>query len=336
MNRPATLHDIARRAGVSLTTVTRALHGKPDISEETRNRVRGLARELGYQPNMLARALRLQKSKVIGVIIADISNPYFARLVKGVEETARREGYTVILCNTNDQGEVEKESLSTLLELRIAGLLAVPVDVHHYEGIWVPLVFLARRAGTQVEPHRFNYVVNDDAKGGYLATSHLIQRGYRRIAFVNGPRHFSAAVGHLEGYRRALEEASIPFDPSLVVPGNLTMEDGYRASKRLLSKEHIPMAVFCYSDYVATGVVRAVKEAGLKMPNEVGVVGYDDIDIVSLLDVPLSTVSQPINSIGARATEILVELIKHPEKSNETQELVLEPRLVIRASSLLS
>ncbi|MDO8685876.1 MAG: LacI family DNA-binding transcriptional regulator, partial [Clostridiales bacterium] len=226
MTYPVTLKDIAKEAGVSVTTVCRALQNKAEISEITKERIKELAGKHGYQPNAIARSLRLRQMRVLGILIPDNSNPYFARLIKGVEETARKNDYTVIVANTNENAAVEQTVITTLINLRVAGLMAVPVNVKNYVNLKLPLFFLSRFKRNEGY-NSFNYVINDDLKGSYLATSHLAEKGKKNIYFVNGPKNSPLSLERMEGYIKALSDAGIDPDDKKVIFGNITMEDGY-------------------------------------------------------------------------------------------------------------
>ncbi|MGD9155554.1 MAG: LacI family DNA-binding transcriptional regulator, partial [Bacillota bacterium] len=228
MGEQVTLHDIAREAGTSVTTVSRALQGRPDISENTKMKIKAIAERLGYIPNIQARALRLNRTKVLGIINPDNSNPFYARLIKGVEETSRKLNYTVLVGNTGDRPEVERDVLMTFTAMRVAGILGIPADVRNYYDLKVPLIFLARHEyGT--EAHHFNSVVSNNTRGAYLATSHLLERGKKTIFLINGRKYLSTAMEREEGYRKALDEANIPYNEKFIYYGEPGMEYGYKA-----------------------------------------------------------------------------------------------------------
>ena len=250
MKYAVTLKDIAREAGVSVTTVSRALYDKQEISEVTKEKIRQLADKHGYHPNVIAHSLRLRQTRVIGVLIPDNSNPYFARLLKGVEETARKNDYTVIVSNTNEDPEIEKSVITSLVHLRVAGLLAVPDDVQNYVDLRLPLMFLSRFQ-TSEQYKNFNYVINDDFKGSYLATSCLIEKGVGKIFFINGPERNPLSQQRLDGYRKALSDSKMEFDESIVIYGNLSIQDGYNSFDNLIKQVSPPFGIVCYSDYVA-------------------------------------------------------------------------------------
>lgn len=332
MKYHVTLKDIAKEAGVSVTTVCRALQNKAEISEPTKQKIKELAEKYDYQPNVIARSLRLREMRVLGLLIPDNSNPYFARLVKGVEETAKKNNYAVIVANTNEDTDIEQNAINTLVNLRVAGLLAVPVDVENYIGLKLPLMFLSRFKRKEGN-NSVNFVINDDFKGSYLATSCLLEKGKNRIYFINGPKGNALSMLRLEGYKKALADSGIPFDEKLVIYGNMTIEDGYNSFKNLIKRTETPFGIICYSDYVAMGVLSAIREQKLSIPDDVSIVGYDDIEMVSYLDVPLTTIKQARYMIGAKGTELLMEIIENSKSFKQLSQIVLEPELVVRKST---
>lgn len=332
---PITIKDIAKKAQVSANTVSKALTGKSGVSAETRDGILKIAKELGYLPNLLAKSLRMSQTKTIGVIISDCSSPFFALVIKGIQDVAREAGYHIVLYNTEDNADFEEEAIDHLLELRVAGLLISPIQekIDHIlklKRLHIPFLLL----GTRFEEVVTHYVVTDNVMGGYIATKHLINRGYQKIVFINGPYRNSVAKDRFRGYRKALEENKIVFNESLVEWGNFNMEDGYNTMRRILVREKLPLGVFLFSDNVAIGALRAAREQNLRIPEDVSIVGYDDIDFVNYLDVPLTTVHQDRYAMGKKAAEILVDIIGGKlSNEEEFQRVLLQPRLVVRKSA---
>jgi len=336
--RRVTLRDVAREAGVSVNTVSRALNGKPDVSPETRAKVLKVAERLGYRPNRLARGLRSNKTGTIGVIVTDIANPFFGALVKGVEEAARKSSYSIILQDTDEDYEREEEAIQVMLAERVDGLLITPVQtgtetIERLKESGLPFVLLGR----YFDNLETDYVVTDDVRGGYLATEHLIKLGHTRIAMINGPLHISSAKERFEGYKRALAHHGIELDESLVSAGAVTMEDGYRAAQALIQRRKRPTAVFCYSDFVAFGVTKAIREHGLRIPNDIAIVGYDDVDFSSYIDVPLTTVRIFKEELGKQAVALLLEKVQDEVigRKNDARRggLKLDVSLIVREST---
>lgn len=330
-----TMKDVARKAGVSINTVSRALNGKPDVNEDTKKRILEIADKLNYVPNFLAKGLVTKNTRTIGVIVSDNADPFFATIVKGVEDFARSKGYNIILCNTDEKYEREEEAIRLLREKQVDGLLITlapaqekRADILELKRAETPFVLLNRH----MDDVMTDYVINDNVYGAYIAVSHLIKSGHKRIGYISGPSQISSARERLEGYKKALLENSIEFDNSLVKESNLRMEDGYRIMRKLLELKNRPTAVFAYSDLLAIGALRALVEAKLKVPKDMALVGYDDIEFSEFLEVPLTTVHQPKYRIGQEGTKILINRIENKD-SEGLHQIVLKPELVIRKST---
>jgi LacI family transcriptional regulator len=337
MGEQVTLHDIAREAGTSVTTVSRALQGKPDISENTKIKIKAIAERLGYVPNVQARALRLNRTKVLGIVNPDNSNPYFATVIKGVEEKARGLNYSVLIGNTGERPDVERDVLLTFTAMRVAGILGIPADVSNYYDLKVPLIFLLRHEyGTK--EHYFNSVITNNIRSAYLATAHLLARGKKTVFLLNnGRKFFSSTLEREEGYRKALDEANIPYNEKWVYCGEpgmeYGMEYGYKALNLILKEVAPPFGVFCVTDFIAIGAMRAVKEKKLKIPDDISIVGCDDIEMASYLDTLLTTVKQSSYMTGVIGAEHIVKLIEQPNSMQQRIKIVHEPELIIREST---
>ena len=328
-----TLPDIARDLGLSVTTISRALNDKPDISPGTKRMVQEKARALAYVSNGLARDFRRQRTTTIGVVISDNANPFFARVVRGIQNAASAKGYQIILCNTDEEYTREVTSIQLFRQMCVAGMLITPIqteeqsilDLVHAN---VPFVLISRYFANI----NTDYVVGADEMGGYLATSHLIERGYKRIWHLGGPAQISPATGRSAGYRRALHDHGIDYDEARVIHGHLNMDDGCRATKQILAQANPPLGIFCFSDYVAIGAMNALLEEGVAIPDDVAIVGYDDIEFSPYLRVPLTTIDNPRYQIGVKAVELLVDLIEGRTQLR-SNHIVLEPRLIARSST---
>jgi len=327
-----TLKDIGKEVGVSATTVSRALNNKSDISYEVKQKIKEVAERLGYSPNALARSLKAKKTSSIGVLIADIADSFFAPIVKGIENTAREMGYSIILCDTGEEYEQEKLALQMMLEKRVDGLLITPSqteygDILELKRKKIPFVLVGRHFDL-VES---DYVIPDEIEGAFLATDYLIKKGHKKILFINGPNYISSAKERLVGYKRALQEHAILFDKSLVKEGALKMEDGYRIMKEILSAGTKFTAVFAYCDFVVLGIMQALEEGKLKIPEDIAIVGYDDVAFARFLQVPLTTVHIPKYELGKEAMKLLKKKIEG--EIQEPQSVILETKLVIRKSA---
>ncbi len=329
-----TLKDIAKEAGVSTASVSRALNNKEDIRPSTKERILRIAKREGYVANAVARSLKAKRTETIGTVITDISDPFFAPIVKGIEKVAREEGYHLILCDTDENYQMEKEALRTLIEKRVDGLLITPVQTDYQDIVElkrkkIPLVLLARHF--DFELLETDHVVPDEIKGAFSITTYLIEKGHRRILFINGPIYVSSAKERLAGYKRALLETGVRIDKALIREGGIKMEDGYTIMKQELKRSSQFTAVFAYSDFVALGVMKALKEANLKIPQDIAVVGYDDINVSSFLEVPLTTVRVPKYELGVEGFKLLKKKIAG--ELDSPQKVILPTELVVRKSA---
>ncbi|APC09003.1 LacI family DNA-binding transcriptional regulator [Neomoorella thermoacetica] len=325
------IKEVAERAGVSPSTVSRALSGRVAVSPETKEKVMRAVRELNYQPNALAKGLKEGRSKTIGLIIPNVRNLVFPAAIKGITDVAKKYGYTVILCNTDEDLETEKAYVDNLRKRLVDGLIfstatAASTHILELKEKGFPVVLLIRHLKDKVDA-----VIVDNYQGGYEATRFLIQRGYRRIAFVNGTLDLDLYRQRFAGYQAALAEAGIAYHEELVVHGTRDWEDGYRAILTILERGQKPDAVFAASDPKALGVIKALKEKGLRVPEDVAVMGYDNLDMSELMDPPLTTMAQPFYEVGKRAAERLIKLINSKRKSRPVVEK-LPAQLLVRAS----
>ncbi|MBS3787012.1 LacI family DNA-binding transcriptional regulator [Candidatus Bipolaricaulota bacterium] len=329
-----TMEDVAEEAGVSINTVSRALNDKPDINPQTKKEILQIAEELNYQPNRFAKGLRSSKTSTLGVIVADILNPFFSALLKGIEKSAREDGYSIIVQDTDEKYENEQSAIQTALAEQVDGLLISPVQTNDQtimdlRNSDLPFVLLGRHFD-DLETH---YVVTDDVKGAKTAVNHLIEKGHERIALINGPSHISSSKERLRGYRQAMKNHGLSINESFILEDNVMIEHGYETAKNLLAKTPSPTAVLCYSDFVALGVIKAARDEGLKISDDLAVVGYDDIFFATCLEVPLTTVRIPKKKMGKKAFKTLKTLIGHEENVTELQKIKLETELVSRQST---
>jgi LacI family transcriptional regulator len=326
-----TLKMVAERAGVSVNTASRAINNKPDISKETKKRILQIAKELGYIRNAAAVALRTKKTGTIGAVIADNRNPFYAEVLNGIEEAAREKNYHIILANTQRDYQKEEEVINLLLAKRVDGLLITPVqdrddDIKNLIDANIPFVVVGR----DFENIEVDAVYNDEVKGGFLATEYLIKKGHKKIASINGFLHKSPAKGRLEGYKKALKKYGIPFDDALVTVGDIDVKDGYERTKQLLEKGLNFTAIFAYNDMMAFGAMQAIKEKGLRIPEDIGLVGYDDIPFASLISPPLTTIRLKKQDLGVESVKLLLSRINGNRK--KTKKVMLGVELQIRES----
>ncbi len=328
-----TLHDIAEEAGVSVSTVSRVLNKKASqyrISPETEALIKRTAEKLRYRPNHLARGLRLKKSNTIGLITPDISNPFFACIIKSVQKAAHEQGYSLVVCNTDESQELEVEHANMLYQDRIDGLIAMPVgqQYDHFKE-WLekgrPLVLLDRC----FDDFGANSVVVDNYAGSYEAVEHLIQAGHQRIAIIQGLPGTYTSTARLQGYRDALAQHQIPVDEALIVGRDFREENGYIEMKLLLNLPDRPTAVFATSDLITLGALQAITEDGLNIPSDISLITFDDFDFAPFLKCPLTAVRQPKEMMGEMAVKLLMEDFN---KKQHAKRVMLKPKLVVRAS----
>lgn len=326
------LKDVARDAGVSVTTVSHVVNGTRRVAPATMARVQRAIAELGYRPDSIARALKSNRSHTLGMIVTAANNPFFAEIIRGVEDRCFANGYSLVLCNTDDADAKQLTYLQTLRDKRVDGLIVM--TAHSGSDF---LAALARQPLPTVlmdaDPSGAHdiAVVNDDSRlGARLAIEHLLSRGLRDIALLTGPDSHPRSRERLAGAREALGEAGIALPPSHIVATNLLADGGHRAMQALLRSGSCPQALFAFNDLVAIGAMRAAREHGLALPDDLSVVGYDDIELGRYFSPALTTVHQPIYELGDMAVTQLIERLEHRRPLQRT--LQLAPRLVVRES----
>ncbi len=321
-----TIKDIAKATGTSYTTVSRALNGKAGVSKKTREYVLIEAKKMGYSQNAIARNLVMKKTNTIGLIVPDITNPFFAEISFAVEHYAIERGYSVILSNTIWNSKIEKKRLDLMLSNRVDGIIIKNADDtinFDYTSLGRPVILLS--SGMENVVSSVDY---DDIEGGFLATEHLIRCGYKRIAFIGGEKLSCAFKFRHAGYEKALKQYGFDINPDYVKHGNFTIDCGDRLASELFKMEKRPDATVCLNDMVAFGAVQAALRHGIKIPDEFGVIGYDDIYFSGLSQIQLTTISQSSLSMGKMAAEILINEIESSEY-NPTK-ILLTPTLKVR------
>lgn len=334
MNR-LTIRDVAERAGVSVGTVSNALNRPDLVAEDTLERIRETIREIGFVRNAAARQLRGVRSHAIGLLVLDIDNPFFTEVARGVEAAAREVDHLVILCNSAGDRSRESKQLRLLEEQRVAGVLITPAGrqaskLHQQiRTRGTPLVLLDRRSARR----DCCSVAVDDVKGGELAGEHLASIGHTEIALINGPEEISQCVDRRLGFLAALERRSLKLAEAcdIEVP-ELTIAAGVSAAEALLARRNLPTAVFCANDLLALGAERALIAAGLRVPDDIAIVGYDDVAFAGLAFVPLTSVRQPAYELGYRAAQLLLD--EASRQSHLHQHVLFTPELVVRQSTV--
>jgi len=330
------IKDIAKAAGVSHSTVSRALSDSSLVKAETKSRIQRLAREMGYTPDAIARSLVTQQTHTVGVVVTTITDPFVAEVVQGIEDTAHENDYSVILASSAAEPDREMAAVEMLRAKRVDSVIVTSSRVgalylEHLERIGVPVV-LVNNHNEQSGRYTFSVSV-DNRHGGYLAASHLIERGHRRIAYVSGPADHSDDADRLAGYRQALNEADIPFDAAIIVPGNGRLDGGERALHELTSLAEPPTAVFCYNDVTAIGLLSSAQQASLSVPEDLAVVGFDDIPFASHVHPPLTTIAQPQRDMGRQAMDMALALMTADDSTTPFSDAVVRGELVVRESS---
>jgi LacI family transcriptional regulator len=331
-----TMSDVAREAGVSLMTVSRVVNDKGEISPETRQRVQEVIERLDYRPSGIARSLAGGQTYTIGLVVPDIANPYFSGIAHGVASVANAEGFGVLLCDCEEDTSLELTMLDVLEEKRVDGVIVgaprtsteklLPVLARH------PNVVVVNRLFEEAEtPTARGYVINNDKTGGYIITRHLAKRGHRTIGFLAGPSSSYGSMRRMIGYRAALEEYDLEFIPDIVRYCIPTVEGGKVAASQLVQEHPEITALFCFNDLVAIGALQCCHQLGRIVPDDLAIIGYDDIPMASWVTPALTTCKVNFEDMGKVATQLLINHIN--DCADECNNLVLEPQLVIRNSA---
>lgn len=335
MSSISSIREVAKRAGVSLGTVSNVLNRPEIVAEETRRRVQLAIEEIGFVPNGSARQLRAGKSQHIGLVVLDVANPFFTEVARGVEDLANQAGYVVILCNSDDSAEKESHYLQVLEEQRTQGVLITPVQsdagyLQRFRQRGIAVVLLDR-------PSRIKDLCSvsvDDVRGGELAAEHLLEQGHKCIAFVHGLLSIRQIADRRRGVLKAIRTAGLDPDRALVdisAPAQ-TIREGEQSVEKLLSATIKPTAVFCANDLLALGVMRALIKRGISIPRDMALVGYDDVEFASVLSTPLTSIRQPKYELGRAAAELLLDEAGNPT-THQHQHIVYQPELIVRESS---
>ena len=334
-----TLRHVAERCGVSTATVSAVVNGAPWVSSTTRDRVQRAVDEMGYRPNQFARSLKTQRGYAVGVIASDFTNPFFTEVVRSLSHVLREDGRVLFLCDSDHRFELGDTNLRMLFDSHVAGLVLIGDSVRDEtlkryvrRRTHVPIVAVERDYNLD----GVSCLVADSEAGAHAATHHLLGQGYRRIAMIGGPQHGpgSTTYGRAQryaGYRRALEEGGVALDDKLVVEGNFRYAGGQEAMRRLLAGRTRPDAVFAANDMMALGAISVIQGAGLRVPDDIAVVGFDDIPIAALASPALTTVAMPKSELGRGAAVTLAQQLNHARPL--ALRRVLDTELVVRQSS---
>src|SRR5690606_1217875 len=320
-------------AGVSTTTVSHVINNSRFVSPEVRERVYQAMEELRYQPNALARSLRQGRTYTFGLLSSNSANPYFAEIGRAVEDAAFTSRYSVIICNTEGKQEKESFYLDVLSKKRVDGIILVGISqtnetLDRLLAKGVPVVLVDR----EIPDLDVDLVLTDNKHAGYLATRHLIEQGHTRIACVTGPAHVHPSSRRVVGYQEALQEAGLPLQEEYILPGDFSAQSGWEATRTLLALPQPPSAIFLCNDLMAIGGLRAAAEAGFAVPQDLAIMGFDDIELASFTNPTLSSISQPKAEMGAIAMQMLLEQIEG--KRSEPRQEILQPALIVRRSTV--
>ncbi|MBM3427004.1 MAG: LacI family transcriptional regulator [Bacteroidetes bacterium] len=333
--RQVTMKEIAKKLGVSVSTVSRALQDSPELHPETKRKITEVAKEMNYRPNLLAQSLRISRSKTLGVIVPEITSHFFASCISGIQDTANTRGYNVMICQSNERLFQEKANIQTLVSSQVDGLL----------------ISLSRETNTfghlhELYDREINFVLFDrveedipvskvtfnDAGGAYQVVKHLLENGFRRIAYVSGPEDLYISKKRKEGYLRALQEFGVKIDEYLIQMTDLTLAGNLNVAQRILQMQPRPEAVFCMIDPVAVDVLTEWKKSGIRVPEDIALAGFTDNPTAAVVEPPLTTVSQPGYEMGKLAVSHLLDQLDG-QASEDPVSIVLDTTLVVRKSS---
>jgi len=327
-----TVHDVAKRAGVAPITVSRVINNSGYISDTTRERVETVIKEIGYVPNTLARGLRSKRTNTLALIVTDITNPYFTLMARGVEDVAGASNYTVIYCNTDESETKEEKYANILAQRQVDGVLLVPAGgndktIKFFESNGISVVILDRR----VSGVKTDFVCSDSEDGANLLVKLLIRLGHNRIAIITGSKNVSTSVDRVAGYQRALREAGLSKN-ELVYFGEFNYQSGYELTRQVMMQSPKPTAIFGANNFILIGIIKALHDLQVNVPEDVSVVGFDDLPESMLVTPFLTVATQPAYEMGRLATELLLNRISDNLPDN-CQEIILPIKIIERKST---
>ena len=331
-----TIHDIARELNISASTVSRALNDNPRIRKSTKEKIKALALELGYQPNTIASNLRTQKTHTIGIVVPLINRHFFSTFISGVEDVAFDAGYNVIISQSKDLLQKEQQIVNSMFSNRVDGLItSLSMQTSAFEHFQlfanknIPLIFFDRIA----PEFEANKIIVDDFACGFKATQHLIDEGYQRIAHLAGPTVLNTYHDRMEGYKSALIKNNMPLEDELIICNRLTRMDGQEAIKKLLNLQNPPDAVFCGNDTSALSMIVYLKSQGIRIPEDFGIVGFSNEPFSEVVTPSISTLKQPAQEMGQKAAELIINEIENKELPRTYQTITMPTELIVRESS---
>lgn len=324
-----TIKDLANELGLSFSSVSRALNNKAGVSKETREKVQAYAKKYGYKPNELARSLVNQNTNTIGVILPDLKNDFFSEILQGIVDAAAKINFTVLFCVSNWDSIKEREYIDELQKRQISGLILKRTreyTIYTKQDLQVPTVLIENWHSSC----DFSYVEVDDRKGGSMATSHLLECGYKNIAFLGGFKSSRSCIMRVKGYIDVLKEHNLPVIKNRILYGEFSSKSGYEMTKTALKRDPKIDAFFTNNDVIALGALQYLDEAGIKVPEEIGVVGFDNISLASMPRISLTTINQPKAILGRNAFDMLLEQID----GNAGKRLIYQPELIKRNTTI--
>jgi DNA-binding LacI/PurR family transcriptional regulator len=329
--RRVTMRDVAKLAGVSVQTVSAVINNKPGITDHTRRKVLAAITELNYRPSRVAQRLRSSTTQIIGVIVSDIGNPFFSAVVRGMEDVAYAHEYTLLLCNSDEDPEKERLYLDILEAEDVAGVLLAPA---HEDSVACQSLISSGRAVVAFDrlmtKLQVDTVLTDNAAGTAEAVRHLVSLGHRRIGIVSGPTHISSGRERLEGWEKTMKECGIVPERALMTIGDFKQRGGYEQTRLLLEQPNPPTALFVANNLMTLGALAFIHERGLRIPEDIAVVGFDDMPWAACLAPPLTAVAQPTYALGRHAANRLLQRVSNPDRPVRT--IRLKPQLIIRES----
>ncbi len=327
-----TITDVAREAGVSASTVSHVINETRFVSDQVKQRVHAAMEALNYQPNVIARSLRTRETLTVGVVVSDVTNPFFTSIVRAIEDEVLKQGYNIILCDTDEKPEREQAYLRLLMGRRVDGLIVAPSSgnadlLRSAIESGLPVVLLDR----SIPGLTADVVLSDNESGAFDAVSYLIGIGHRRIGIIAGRLEVSTGADRMAGYVRAIQTHGIPADESLIEVAKFRRDIAYDKTMQMLNRAEPPTALFVCNNVMTAGTMAALKAAGKKVPDDISVIGFDDSEWAALMDPPLTVVAQPIVELGTRAAQMLMRRISRG-RVKTPRAVVLKPELIVRDS----
>ncbi|MGB9857796.1 MAG: LacI family DNA-binding transcriptional regulator [Dictyoglomaceae bacterium] len=331
--KPPTMKDVAKRAGVSVSTVSHVINKTRYVEEETKKKVLSAIKELGYRPNIVARSLRKKSTNTIGLIVSNIANLFYPEVVRGIEDVLLEHKYNIILCNSDEDIDKEREYIEVLYSKQVDGIIITPSkstetrkNLELFISQDIPVILVDRRiAGIETD-----VVLADNVFGTFSATEYLINLGHKRIGIITGPLDTTTGKERLDGYLKALEKYNIPVEKDLIREGNFKRDGGYEKGKELLDLENPPTAIISSNNLMTLGLISAISERELKIPEDISIISFDDMEWFKYFSPPLTAISQPSYELGKTAGLLLIERLKRRRK--RPKEVILPTNLIIRGS----